>query len=163
TRQWFSWTNFFLGADWLFKKLERWGLTPLRRRAVNKAADWMRERYVDSDGLGAIFPPMVYTAIVLRCLGVPDDDPEFKWALKQLADLCIREGDRLRLQPCMSPVWDTALSLIGAADAGLPGRTPECEAAVRWLLDKEVRRAGDWSKTVRDVEPGGWFFEYRNG
>ena len=96
-------------------------------------------------------------------LGVPDDDAEMRWVLKQIDDLCIYEDDTLRLQPCVSPVWDTALSLIGAADAGLPGRAPECEAAVRWLLEKEVRRAGDWSKTVRGVEPGGWFFEYRNG
>jgi squalene-hopene/tetraprenyl-beta-curcumene cyclase len=161
TKQWFSWTNFFLGVDWCFKKLERWGLTPLRRRAVRKAVNWMRERYGDSDGVGAIFPPMVYTAIVLKCLGVPDDDPEMKWALKQIDDLCIAEGDTLRLQPCLSPVWDTALSVIAAADAGAPPR--ECAGAVEWLLEKEVRREGDWSKTVRGVEPGGWFFEYRNG
>ncbi|QJW99032.1 squalene--hopene cyclase [Frigoriglobus tundricola] len=163
TKEWFSWTNFFLGVDYCFKALEHWGLTPLRRRAVRTAVNWMRERYADSDGVGAIFPPMVYNAIVLKCLGVPDSDPEMRWALKQIDDLCIYEGDTLRLQPCLSPVWDTALSLIGAADAGLPGRAPECEGAVRWLLDKEVRRAGDWSKTVRGVEPGGWFFEYRNG
>ena len=163
TKQWFSWTNVFLGVDWCFKTLERWRLTPLRRRAVRKAVNWMRERYADSDGVGAIFPPMVYNAIVLKCLGVPDDDAEMRWALKQIDDLCITEDDTLRLQPCVSPVWDTALSLIGAADAGLPGRAAECETAVRWLLDKEVRRAGDWSKTVRGVEPGGWFFEYRNG
>jgi squalene-hopene/tetraprenyl-beta-curcumene cyclase len=163
TAEWVSWTNFFLGVDRCFKALERWGLTPLRRRAVRAAVNWMRERYADSDGVGAIFPPMVYTAVVLKCLGVPDDDPEMRWALKQLDDLCIHEGDALRLQPCLSPVWDTALSLIGAADAGTPGTAAECEAAVQWLLDKEVRRAGDWSKTVRGVEPGGWFFEYRNG
>jgi squalene-hopene/tetraprenyl-beta-curcumene cyclase len=60
-------------------------------------------------------------------------------------------------------VWDTALSLIGLADGGTPGGARACEAAVRWLLDKEVRRTGDWAKTVRGVEPGGWFFEYRNG
>jgi len=161
TKQWFSWTNFFLGVDWCFKKMERWGLTPLRRRAVRTAVNWMRERYSDSDGVGAIFPPMVYTAVVLKCLGVPDDDPEMKWALKQIDDLCIAEGDTLRLQPCLSPVWDTALSVIAAADAGAPPRA--CAGAVEWLLDKEVRRAGDWAKTVRGVEPGGWFFEYRNG
>ena len=44
TKTWFSWTNFFLGVDWCFKKLERWGLTPLRQRAVRKAVNWMRER-----------------------------------------------------------------------------------------------------------------------
>lgn len=158
-----SWTNFFLGVDWVFKQAERFRLTPFRRYAVRKAVAWVRERYADSDGVGAIFPPMVYNAILLRCLGVPDGDAEMLWALHQLDDLAVREGDTLRLQPCLSPVWDTALSLIGAADAGEPGTSAASEAAVRWLMAKEVRREGDWAKTVRGVEPGGWFFEYRNG
>jgi len=162
TKAWFSWTNFFLGVDWCFKAAEKLRLTPLRRYAVRKARAWMRERMAESDGLGAIFPPIVYHAIVLKCIGVPDTDPEARWVMKQLDDLCIPEGDTLRLQPCLSPVWDTSLSLIGLADAGEPGDSAECESAVRWLLDKEVRREGDWSKTVRGVEPGGWFFEYRN-
>lgn len=106
---------------------------------------------------------MIYTVIALRCLGVADDDPEFVWAMKQLDDLMIPEGDTLRLQPCFSPVWDTALSLIALADAGI---APESEAVtwgVEWLLDREVRRPGDWSRANPGVEPAGWFFEYRNG
>jgi squalene-hopene/tetraprenyl-beta-curcumene cyclase len=164
TQAWCSWTNFFLGIDWMLKKVERWGLTPLRRRAVRKAVGWMRERCdpAESDGLGAIFPPIIYHAIVLKCLGVPEDDPEMSWVMGQLDALGIEEDGALRLQPCKSPVWDTALSLIGLADAGESGDSEVVETAVRWLLDREVRRAGDWSKTVRGVEPGGWFFEYRN-
>lgn len=164
TKTWLSWTNLFLGIDWLLKTAERWGLTPLRRRAVRKAVAWMRDRChpEESDGLGAIFPPIIYHAIVLKCLGVPDDDPEMRWVLKQLDDLGIEENGTLRLQPCKSPVWDTALSLIGVSDAGQPGESPEVAAAVRWLLTKEVRRYGDWAMTVRGVEPGGWYFEYRN-
>ncbi|MDB5313448.1 MAG: squalene-hopene cyclase [Gemmataceae bacterium] len=162
TKRWVSWTNFFLGVDWVMKTVERFRLTPLRRYAVRKAVAWMRERYEESDGIGAIFPPIIYNAIVLRCLGVAADDPEMRWVMQQLSDLCIPEGDTLRLQPCLSPVWDTALSLIGLADAGEPGNSAEMEAGVRWLLAKEVRREGDWAKTVGGVEPGGWFFEYRN-
>jgi len=146
TAKWFSWTNVFR-------------LTPFRRYAVRKAVAWMKERTEDSDGIGAIFPPIVYHAIVLKCLGVADDDADMRYVMKQLDDLCIEEGDTLRLQPCLSPVWDTALALIGLADAG---DSRACDAAVAWLLDKEVRRAGDWAKTIRGVEPGGWFFEYRN-
>src|SRR3954451_1234782 len=98
-----SWANFFLNVDKAIKVFERLRLTPFRRRAVRKAVAWMRERFADSDGLGAIFPPMIYTLVVLRSLGVPDDAPEMRWARKQLDDLCIREGDTLRLQPCLSP------------------------------------------------------------
>jgi squalene-hopene/tetraprenyl-beta-curcumene cyclase len=164
TERWFSWTNCFLLIDWMLKKVERWGLTPLRRRAVRKAVEWMRDRSnpAESDGLGAIFPPIIYHAIVLKCLGVTLDDPEMRLVMGQLDALGIEEDGALRLQPCKSPVWDTALSLIGLADAGEPGDSEVVEAAVRWLLDREVRRAGDWSKSVRGVEPGGWFFEYRN-
>jgi squalene-hopene/tetraprenyl-beta-curcumene cyclase len=158
-----SWTNFFLAVDWLWKKVERWHLNPFRRRALRRAVAWMREHYEDSDGVGAIFPPMVYNVIALRCLGVPDDDPEFRWAMQQLADLMIPEGDTLRVQPCLSPVWDTALTLIGLADAGTPPMAAAVRKGVDWLLAKEVRRPGDWSRANPHLEPGGWFFEYRNG
>jgi squalene-hopene/tetraprenyl-beta-curcumene cyclase len=164
SRRWLSWGNFFLGLDWLYKRLERCGLLrPVRELALKRATEWMRERFADSDGLGAIFPPMIYTVIALRCLGVPDDAPEMQWALKQLDDLMIEEGDTLRLQPCFSPVWDTALTLNALADAGLGGDHPAVAAGTQWLLEREVRRPGDWSRMNPGLEPGGWFFEYRNG
>src|SRR5205807_903086 len=83
-----------------------------------------------------------YTIVCLRCLGHADDSPEMRWALKQLDDLKIEEDGTLRLQPCFSPVWDTALTLIGLADAGVSGKHPAVEQAVEWLLAKEVRRLG---------------------
>jgi squalene-hopene/tetraprenyl-beta-curcumene cyclase len=83
--------------------------------------------------------------------------------MKQIHDLGIEENGALRLQPCLSPVWDTSLTLIGLADADEDTDSPEVQAAVNWLMKKEVRHTGDWATTVRGVEPGGWFFEYRNG
>jgi squalene-hopene/tetraprenyl-beta-curcumene cyclase len=106
---------------------------------------------------------MIYTAICLRCLGYADDSPEMTWALKQLEDLMIEEGDRLRVQPCFSPVWDTALALNGLAATGLRGNHPAVARAAEWLFNREVRRPGDWSVMNPGLEPGGWFFEYRNG
>ncbi len=157
------WHNFFLGTDWLYKKCEAVGLGPLRRIAMRRAAAWMIEHFQDSDGLGAIFPPMIYTAIALRCLGYADNSEEMRWALKQLDDLIIEEGDTIRLQPCMSPVWDTALTLIALADAGTPADHPAIKSGVRWVREREVRRRGDWSIANPTLEPAGWFFEYRNG
>ncbi|HEY7329207.1 MAG TPA: squalene--hopene cyclase [Gemmataceae bacterium] len=156
-----SWANAFLGIDWLYKKIEPW-LGPVRRLALKRATAWMREHLQESDGLGAIFPPMIYTVIAFRCLGVHDDAPEMEWALAQLSDLIIEEHDTVRLQPCFSPIWDTALTLNALADAGLSHDHVAIERGARWLLAKEVRKKGDWSLLNPGVDAGGWFFEYRN-
>jgi len=161
TQHWLSWPNFFLGIDWLYKKLEP-VLTPLRYWAVRRAAAWMRERLQRGDGLGAIFPPMVYTLVVYRCLGIPDDAPEVCEARRVLDELILEEETTARLQPCFSPVWDTALTLNALAAAGLKVDSPAIATAIDWLLDREVRQKGDWSVTNPRLEPGGWFFEYRN-
>jgi squalene-hopene/tetraprenyl-beta-curcumene cyclase len=159
----FSWTNFFLGLDQLVKFAERWLLWAIRPFALKRAKAWMLSHFADSDGLGAIYPPIIYTIICLRCMGYSDTSPEMLWALKQLDDLMIEDGDTLRLQPCFSPVWDTALTLNALADTGLTHRHPNLGRAADWLLEREVRRPGDWSVMNPGAEPAGWFFEYRNG
>jgi squalene-hopene/tetraprenyl-beta-curcumene cyclase len=163
TRRWLTWTNFFLVLDQALKRLENWGLGPIRKAALRRAKAWLLDHFADSDGVGAIYPPIIYTIVCLRCLGYADDSPEMRWALKQLDDLQIEENGTLRLQPCFSPVWDTALTLIGLADAGVSGSHPDVGRGVEWLLAKEVRRPGDWSGAHPGLEPGGWFFEYNNG
>ena len=163
-RRLLTWTNFFLGVDQLVKCYERWGPRRLRAAAVERARAWMVEHFADSDGLGAIFPPMIY-AIVSTCkrLGYADDSPEMRYALKQLDDLMIEENGSVRVQPCLSPVWDTALAVNALAIAGVPGRNASLQRATRWLLEREVRRPGDWTLLNPGLEPAGWYFEYRNG
>lgn len=169
TRRLLTATNFFLAVDQAIKWLEKWGPQWVRRAAVRKAADWMLEHFADSDGLGAIFPPIIYTIISLRCLGYADDSPEMTYALKQLDDLMIEEEDTLRVQPCFSPVWDTALS-VNALSLARKARESDhanlddaLARAARWLLGREVRRPGDWALLNPHLEPAGWYFEYRNG
>lgn len=163
TKSWFSWTNFFLGVDWAFKKWQRYGPDFIRRKAIQKATRWMMDHFDDSDGVGAIYPPIIYTIIFLKCLGYDDDSQEMIWAHKQLEDLFIEDGETMRVQPCFSPVWDTALSLNALAMAGREGHEAAIEKAADWLFAREVRRPGDWSVMNAHLEPGGWFFEYRNG
>jgi squalene-hopene/tetraprenyl-beta-curcumene cyclase len=115
-----------------------------------------------TDGLGAIFPPMVYAIIALKSLGYADDSPEIRWAMEQLDDLHIAEDDHVRIQPCLSPVWDTAIATIAMADAGLPPEHPAWSRAVNWLLEKEIRVAGDWAICGPRVEPTGWHFQFHN-
>jgi len=163
TKRLLTWTNFFLAADQAIKWLEAWGPQVVRAKAIAKAARWMFEHFADSDGVGAIYPPIIYTIISLHCLGYAANSPQMKYALKQLEDLMIEDCDSLRVQPCFSPVWDTALSLNALALAGSGGHDQAIAKASRWLLEREVRRAGDWSLMNPATEPGGWFFEYRNG
>ncbi|MBY0229432.1 MAG: squalene--hopene cyclase [Gemmataceae bacterium] len=157
----FSWARFFLGVDWTLKRVD-WLFGPLRRWAVKRAWRWIEERLEGSDGLGAIFPPMIYTVIVLKALGDADDSPRMREAMRQLEELCITEDGATRLQPCLSPVWDTALSLCALGDAGHTAEEPAIRRAVDWLLAREVKRRGDWSARAPKLAPAGWAFEYRN-
>ncbi len=157
----FSWRNFFLFADLCIKKVAP--IIPgLRTYAVKKAALWMRDHFKSSDGVGAIFPPMIYTIVALKCLGVERSDPEMIWAMKQLKDLIIEENGAIRLQPCFSPVWDTALATIAIADAGQSEDALVLKKSIEWLLNKEVKLKGDCAVKNPEMKPAGWFFEYNN-
>jgi squalene-hopene/tetraprenyl-beta-curcumene cyclase len=162
TARWFSWTNFFLGLDRILKWLDRRAPASWRQPAIKAAHRWMMEHCEDTDGLGAIFPPMVYSIIALRCLGYPTESPAVRWALQQLEDLQIAEDERVRVQPCLSPVWDTSIATIALADAALPAGHPAWAAAVHWLLAREVRVPGDWAIRGPGVVPTGWHFQFRN-
>ena len=162
TRQLVSWTNFFLGLDRLLKWADRRLPRSWREPGIRAAHRWMLEHFENSDGLGAIFPPMIYTVIALECLGYEPDSAPVQWALRQLEDLLIEEDGKVRVQPCVSPIWDTAIATIALADARLPDFHPALLRAVRWLLDKEVRGPGDWQVRRPGVEPSGWHFQFHN-
>ncbi len=162
TPEWFSWTNFFLGVDRVLKWVDRWVPQALRKPGIRAAHKWMIDHFENSDGLGAIFPPMIYTVVALEVLGYERDSAPFVWALRQLEDLFIEENGKLRIQPCVSPVWDTAIAAIALADAGLPGDHPAIAESTRWLLAKEIRTEGDWCVRKKGVEPSGWHFQFRN-
>lgn len=158
--------NCFLWLDHLHKFAELWaqaGIHPFRRRALKKAEQWMIERFEGSDGLGAIFPGMLYSLIALKVLGYPDSHPLVIKAEKQLKDLEHETADSVRIEPCLSPVWDTAIVAIALRESGIPADQPELVRAVEWLLTKEIRFRGDWQhKNPAQVEPSGWVFEFEN-
>lgn len=158
------WHFFFRSVNRGCKLLQRLRCLPLRKRAIRRARDWMLARFQKSDGLGAIFPPMIFSVIALKCLGYADDSPELEYCWRKLQGLEIETPDSLRLQPCLSPVWDTAIALRALFAAGDMSQEPHMEKAVRWLLDHEVQQAGDWRLAVsdREVPIGGWYFEYAN-
>ena len=162
-KTWLPWDEIFRWVDLGLKAVETCGIKPLRQKAIRMCADWMQQRFADSDGLGAIFPPIIWSIIGLKCLGHSDDSPDVQRALNELDKLSIREGNTLRLEPCKSPVWDTAITTIALREAGVPTTDPAIRRSIQWLLSKECRQPGDWSlRTGRNVEPSGWYFEFNN-
>ena len=102
---------------------------------------WMLERLNDSDGLGAIYPPMMYSVMALDVLGYPPDDPVRVEALRQFDSLMVDDGERFFFQPCFSPVWDTAIAAY-ALGAERGASTRRRAAAADWLLAQEIRAQG---------------------
>ncbi len=156
------WRSFFHALDFALKTGERLRIRPFRRRAIRRAEGWVRERLEKSDGLGAIFPPIINTLIAFRCLGYAPDDPVFRSQVRELEKLEIEDAETLRLQPCFSPVWDTAIAIQALLESGSEASEPSVVRAARWLLDREVRAVGDWAVGNPGSAPGGWYFEYAN-
>src|SRR5579872_3705788 len=157
-----SWRNFFLAIDRVTHWFEAVHIRPLRSIALKKAEKWMLERFEMSDGLGAIYPSMMNAIIALRCLGYSTDDPQVIRALDEFEKLGIEEGDTFRMQPCKSPVWDTAYALFALGDSGVPANDPRLVKCADWILQKQVRTAGDWKVKNKQGLPGGWYFEFNN-
>jgi squalene-hopene/tetraprenyl-beta-curcumene cyclase len=156
-----SWRNFFFAADRLLKFWERYGLASIRKKAIRECEKWMLERTRYSDGLGAIYPPMMYVIMALDVLGYPPGHPHRVEAEEQFHRLMVDDGERFFFQPCFSVVWDTAIAAFALGDAGLVPAGSLARAA-DWLLSKEVRRKGDWSIARPKLEPSGWYFEFAN-
>ena len=168
------WRAFFKCTDTALKVVGRVVGTGARMKAIRASYDWILARAsqdapAPTEGLGAIFPPMVYIQVVFHALGVKRDDPLVKRAEKDLDAFFIQErdphlGETIHIQPCFSPVWDTGIAGYALTDCGLTCETDaSLERASAWLRGREVRWTGDWIANVRPgTRPGGWFFEYRN-
>ncbi len=157
-----TWRNVFLIFDKLLKVYDASPVKPFRKRALDKSLAWLLEREENSGGLGAIFPAMTHAIMAYKCMGLPDNHPAICKELAELADFEIEEEDTIRLQPCVSPVWDTAIAINAMVDSGCPADHPALLRAAEWLLSKQTTRKGDWAVKVPNVEPGGWYFEMEN-
>ncbi len=157
-----SWKNFFLVADRALKVYDRSPVKPFRKHALKAGEKWLLERQKGSGGLGAIFPAMTHAVMAYKCMGYPDDHPVVQHELRELAKFEIEDGDEIRVAPCVSAVWDTAISINALIDSGLPREHPAIQRGVEWLLSKQTNTKADWAVKTRDADPGGWFFEYEN-
>jgi squalene-hopene/tetraprenyl-beta-curcumene cyclase len=159
----FTWRNFFLWLDKLHKFVENNKLRPFRKLALKKAEEWMLERFEGAHGLAAIFPAMLNSLIALKALGYPDNHPQILRAERELKNLEHEDDRTVRIEPCLSPVWDTAIVAICLRESGVPATDPRMKKCAEWLMEKEIRFRGDWKyKNPSNVEPSGWVFEFEN-
>ncbi|HYL61684.1 MAG TPA: squalene--hopene cyclase [Candidatus Methylomirabilis sp.] len=162
SKQLVSWRNVFLAIDRALKLYEKLPWKPLRARALREAKVWMLDHMERSEGLAAIYPAMMNSIFALMALGHGPDDPLTAREIREFSRFEIEEGDTIRMQPCVSPVWDTCIAMVALQEAGLPADHPALVKAADWMLSKQVLGGGDWQVKNRDAEPGGWAFEFRN-
>ena len=159
----FTWRNFFLRSDHALKLISKLGWRPMRKAALEEAERWMRERIGEgSDGLATVFPAMLNALIALRALGYPTSHPAYAKAMNDFRGLFVDDPDDFRIQPCLSPIWDTSINIIALVESGLPAEHPALRKAAAWLVGKEVRVRGDWTVNNPHPEASGWAFEYNN-
>ncbi len=156
-----GWSAFFTTLDRILKVVP-WPRFP-REKAIAACVQWVTERLNGEDGLGAIYPAMANSVMMYDLMGYPPEHPDRAIARKSVENLLVVKDDEAYCQPCVSPVWDTAL----VAHALLETRDPTAEKAVArglaWLKPLQVLDVkGDWAEEKPDVPPGGWAFQYRN-
>jgi squalene-hopene/tetraprenyl-beta-curcumene cyclase len=137
------WKAGFEALDRILKRMEGQWPRRMRQRAIQMCHDWVVERLNGEDGLGAIYPAMANAVMMLATLGVKEDEA-----------YC---------QPCVSPVWDTALAAHALLEEGSVEAQTAAHAALDWLAPRQITEVvGDWAEQRPDVAPGGWAFQYSN-
>lgn len=159
---WLTWERVFHLLDKLLKHTEELPIRPLRKKAVRAVEDWILKHQEPTGDWGGIQPAMVNSLLALKTLGYPLEHPVVRKGLEALERFSIEEENQLRLQSCISPVWDTPLTCIALLDSGLCKDHPAFAKAVEWLLGRQIFKEGDWKVKNPGLAPGGWAFEFQN-
>ena len=158
-----SWFWFFRVVDNALRAAEPWFPKKLRQRAIDRAVAWVDERLNGEDGLGAILPAMANSVMMYDALGVPVEDSRRAIARKSIDKLLAVHDAETYCQPCVSPIWDTALACHALLEVGGERAVAEAKRALDWLIPKQVLDLrGDWISQRPNVRPGGWAFQYAN-
>jgi len=157
------WLIAFGLLDRLLKAVEPLWPRRLRQRATDACVAFVTERLNGEDGLGAIYPAMANSVMMFDCLGYPEDHPARATARRSVEKLLATRADETYCQPCVSPVWDTALVAHTLMEVGGEDAEARADAALDWLAPRQVLDVrGDWADARPDVRPGGWAFQYNN-
>jgi squalene-hopene/tetraprenyl-beta-curcumene cyclase len=156
------WYEFFRLVDIFLQKTEPGFPRATRKRAIEAAVAFVKERLNGEDGLGAIFPAMANSVMMFDALEYPPDHPDRAVARRSIDKLLVVKADEAYCQPCVSPVWDTALAAHALLEAG-GGNVACAQRGFDWLLPlQELKIKGDWRFKRPHAQPGGWAFQYAN-
>ncbi|QSJ17331.1 squalene--hopene cyclase [Nostoc sp. UHCC 0702] len=157
-----DWTDLFLTLDDGFKLAESWNLVPFREEGIKAAEKWILERQEATGDWGGIIPAMLNSMLALRCLGYDSNDPIVERGLQAIDNFAIETDSSYRVQPCISPVWDTAWVIRALVESGFASDHPAVVKAGEWLLQKQILDYGDWHVKNTLGKPGAWAFEFDN-
>jgi len=158
-----SWFWFFRVVDDVLRAAEPWFPQAMRQRAIDRAVAWVEERLNGEDGLGAIFPGIANSVMMYEALGVPAEDPRRAIARQSIDKLLAVHDNEIFCQPCVSPIWDTALACHAFLEVGGERAVAEAKRGLEWLVPKQILDLrGDWIAQRPNVRPGGWAFQYAN-
>jgi squalene-hopene/tetraprenyl-beta-curcumene cyclase len=157
-----DWTDLFLYLDDAFKLGESLNFVPFREEGIKAAERWIIERQEVTGDWGGIIPAMLNSLLALRTLDYDPADPIVERGLRAVDNFAIESTDTYRVQPCVSPVWDTAWMMRALVDSGIAPDHPALVRAGEWLLSKQILAYGDWVVKNRDGKPGAWAFEFEN-
>ncbi|MDJ0536374.1 MAG: squalene--hopene cyclase [Xenococcaceae cyanobacterium MO_207.B15] len=157
-----DWTDIFVHLDSGFKLAESLNLVPFRQEGLKAAEKWILERQEATGDWGGIIPAMLNSLLALRCLDYDVQDPIIQRGLTAIDNFAIETEDSYRIQPCISPVWDTAWCLRALVESGLKRDHQALVKGGEWLLKKQILDYGDWVVKNPDATPGGWAFEFEN-
>jgi squalene-hopene/tetraprenyl-beta-curcumene cyclase len=157
------WKTLFGGLDAVLQRVEPHAPKSLRARAIERAEAFTAERLNGEDGLGAIYPAMANAVVMYDVLGHGPDHPGRRIARQSIEKLLVIREDEAYCQPCVSPVWDTALAAHALLETSDPEAARAADQALDWLVPRQILDVqGDWSVKRPALRPGGWAFQYNN-
>ena len=135
----------------------------MRKSATRRAETWVLERLNGEEGLGAIFPAMVNALEAMLVLGYSRDDPRCVTARRALEKLLVVGPASAYCQPCVSPIWDTALAGLAMQETGGTVAAAAADRALDWLQSQQLlTEPGDWQASRPGLPGGGWAFQFAN-
>lgn len=157
-----DWTDLFVVLDDAFKLAEKLNIVPLREQGLKAAEKWVLERQEATGDWGGIIPAMLNSLLALRCLNYDVADPIIARGFQALDRFSIETEETYRVQPCVSPVWDTAWVMRSLLESGIAPDHPALVRGGEWLLSKQILDYGDWAVKNKLGKPGAWAFEFEN-